>query len=513
MAIRVTDNYLSKILVGDLNRSLGTLLKNQRMAGSMRRVNSFADDPRAISTIQRYNSLLANNNQYLGNVTRSRIIVDGTDVALQNISDVLADVRVIAMRESSAVATPMSNGTSVIEVDTLVNRLMDVLNTTVEGNYIFSGRQTDTPPFERSGDTVVYQGDNDEIQSQTGPNSTMTVNIPGNVFLGSQSSLLGGQSDLGPALQLTTNLADIRVGAGWDPGSIQLEDGTGTTYQIDLSSSITIGDAINAINTATGGSVTASISADGSGLAFTGTGPLNITDLGETSTATSLGINNNSDGGIFTGRDIRGASSAATLLTEIDSVAGTLPLGTIEIDWQGSTYTVDFSGATTLGDLQTTFNTAVPGMQLEIRDSSVVIIGGSPENFEIRNADGTNTGSVLGIAGRGTPVRLFGMLEDLKAALKNGDKDGIHGILAELGSIEQSTYELMMKNGGRQKDLDWSESLLLQRDERLQSNLSLEYDADVAKVASELSRAESSYQASLLVTSKLYEANLMQFLR
>ncbi len=42
MAIRVTDSYLSSILIGDLNRSLGRMLEQQRMAGSMRRVNDYA---------------------------------------------------------------------------------------------------------------------------------------------------------------------------------------------------------------------------------------------------------------------------------------------------------------------------------------------------------------------------------------------------------------------------------------------------------------------------------------
>ncbi|MBK7770646.1 MAG: hypothetical protein IPI48_08950 [bacterium] len=72
---------------------------------------------------------------------------------------------------------------------------------------------------------------------------------------------------------------------------------------------------------------------------------------------------------------------------------------------------------------------------------------------------------------------------------------------------------LLMKTGGRQNDLDWSEGVLRQRDERLRSNLSLELDVDVAKVAADLSRAETTYQASLLVASKLYQTNLMQFLR
>jgi len=513
MTIRVTDSYLSSILVGDLNRSLSTLLQQQRMAGSMRRINSFADDPRAVGSIQRYNSLLANNDQYLNNLTRSRIIVDGTDVALQNISDVLADVRVIALRESSAIATSQSNDTSVVEVDNLVHRMLDVLNTTIEGNYIFAGRDTNTPPFVSSNGTVVYQGDSEEIRSRTGPNSTMAVNIPGDVFLGSQSSLLGGGMDLAPEVQGTTLLSDLNTGGGWTPGRIFIEDGLGNNFEVDLSSSLTVADALLAINTATGGTVTATISSDSTGLEFSGTGPLTISEVAGGNTATSLGINATSEGGILIGRDVRPRSEASTNLADIANLNGSLPLGTIEVEWQGSTYTIDFSGATTLGDLQATFDAAVPGMQMQIQDSNIVLVGGSPETFTVVNADATNTASALGISGTGTPVRLFGMLEDLKAALESGDKDAIRNSANELASIENTIYQLMMKNGGRQKDLDWADEILRQRDERLRGNLSLEYDADVAQVASDLSRAEASYQASLLVTSKLYTANLMQYLR
>ena len=513
MTIRVTDSYLSSILVGDLNRSLGRMLEQQRMAGSMRRINSYSDDPRAVSTIQRYNSLISSNNEYLDNVARSRLIVDGTDVALQNISEVMADVRVLALRESSAAATPQSMNTTAIEVDTHINRLLDVLNTTIEGNYIFSGYDLGEAPFVRSGDSVIYQGDSNIIYTRTGPNSTMPVNIPGSTFMGTQSSFLGGGVDMGPRLALTTDLADLSLGSGWTPGSISVSDGVGNSYQIDLSSSLTVGDLINAINTGTGGTITASISADGSGLEFTGTGPLAVGEVEDGSTAASLGINGTSLGSLLTGHDIRTAADLTTSLADIESLSGALPLGVIDVTWQGTTYNVDFSSAATLGDLQTIFNGAVPGMELEVRDSSIVLIGGSPEQFQVASGDATDTASVLGLAGTGTPSRLFGMLEDLKASLVAGDKAAIRSVMTELKSIEDTVYQMMMKNGGRQRDLDWAEDILRQRDERLRSNLSLEQDADVAQVAAELSRAEASYQASLLVTSKLYTSNLMQYLR
>lgn len=513
MTIRITDSYLSSILVGDLNRSLSQMLDQQLMAGSMRRVNSYADDPRAVSTIQRYNSLISTNEEYLTNVTRSRLVVDGTDVALQNISEVLADVRVLALRESSAIATSETMDTSAIEVDNQINRLLDVLNTTIEGNYLFSGYKVSDAPFVRTNDSVIYQGDDNVYTTRTGPNSQLAVNIPGSTFMGTQSSLLGGGIDMAPMLSLTTDLDNLSMGDGWDPGQISLSDAVGNSYQVDLSSALTLGDVISTINTATGGTITAGISADGNSLTFSGTGPLVIGEVGEGSTASSLGINGSSDGDMMTGNDIRGAALVSTNLADIDSLAGSLPLGTIDVTWQGSTYTVDFSGATTLGDLETIFNGAVPGMELEIRDSSISLIGGSPEQFQVTSSDATDTAVLLGVSGTGTPTRLFGMLEDLKTDLLNADKEGIRSVITELKSIEDVIYQQMMRNGGRQRDLDWAEDILMARDERLRSNLSLEQDADVAEVAAQLSRAETSYQASLLVTSKLYSSNLMQYLR
>ena len=80
-------------------------------------------------------------------------------------------------------------------------------------------------------------------------------------------------------------------------------------------------------------------------------------------------------------------------------------------------------------------------------------------------------------------------------------------------ALSRTLNGLLVKNGGRQNDLDWADGILRQRDERLRTNLSLERDVDVARVAADLSRAQASYQASLLVTSKLFGNNLMQYLR
>ena len=512
MTIRITNGYMSRLLVGDLNRNLASMLDQQRMASTMQRVNSYADDPRAVASIQRYNSLLSQNSDYMSNTNRSRLLVDATDTALQDVTGILSLVRVIMLRESSAQATSGTMNNAALEVDSLMDQLMDLLNTSIDGNFIFAGTETDAPPFLRNAGTFIYQGNDEEIQSRVGPNSVLTVNLPGSELMGARSSTLAGTADLAPRLNAGTMLADLNLDEGWTPGAINIEDGSGSTWQVDLTGLLTVGDVLAEINTATGGAVAASISPDGTSFTLTGTGPLTVREDGGGTTATMLGLQGSSNAGTLIGRDVRPQADAMTLLSDIEALVGNLPLDSMEIDWQGTTYTVDFSGATTLGDLQTAVAATVPGMELHIRATGLSLVGGSPESFHTRNVVPTDTATLLGLAGMGVPVRLFGALEDLMTNLAAEDQAAVRDAASELEALEGVVLQMLMRNGNRQNNLDWSESVLVAREVRLRTNLSLELDVDVADVATSLSQAEMAYQASLAVTSRLFQMNLMQYL-
>jgi flagellin-like hook-associated protein FlgL len=512
MSLRITDNYLSALLVGDLNRSLSGLLEQQRRAGSLQRINSYADDPRAVSTIQRLDALISQNDSYLANISRSRTLLDGTDMALQDLSGILADVRILAMRESSSLANGDTMATAAFEVDSHVGRLLEVLNTSLEGHFIFAGRRTDQAPFVQSGGSVQYLGDSGEIFGRTGPNATLPLNIPGDVFMGSQAASLSGSVNLGPVLRGSTLLSDLNLGAGWQPGSLAITAGDGTTYRVDLSGAVTVGDVISRIQEGTRGVVSAAIAANGQGLVLAGQPPLAVGEVGDGSTAQSLGIHAASLGGTLLGSDIRTAPDRDTLLGEIQALSGHVPLGTVEITWEGGTTTVDLRSAQTLGDVQDLFAGATPPLELVFDGGTLRVVGPGPAAFSLSDGDTTGAASALGIQGEGMPTRLFGVMEDLRTALMAGDKDAVQGVIGELLALSQTVSGLLVRNGGRQNDLDWAEGVLLHRDERLRSNLSLERDVDVAQVAADLSRAEASYQASLLVTSRLFENNLIQYL-
>ena len=278
------------------------------MASSMRRVNTYADDPRAVSTIQRYDSLIAQNSEYLGNVTRSRILVDASDTSLQSISDILAGVRVIGLRESSALATATSMSTSVVEVDNLIDQLLDMLNTSVEGNYIFGGTKTDAPPFVRNGDAVIYQGNNERYGSRTGPNSVMDVNIPGDVFVGAQSSSLAGSVDLAPRLTNGTLLSDLNLGAGLGVRARSRSRTARATAGRSTSRARSRWSRSWPRSTpAPAARCRMGIAPDGSGFELAGTGPLTVSEVGQGGTAASPGHQRHLRRQHLTGRDVRPA--------------------------------------------------------------------------------------------------------------------------------------------------------------------------------------------------------------
>ncbi len=105
-------------------------------------------------------------------------------------------------------------------------------------------------------------------------------------------------TDLGlRSFDTTTKLGELNFGRGVSTASgddIRLHLHDGSDIDVDLSAAATIGDVIAAINAAGGGAVTASLAADGNGLALTDTtvggDAFGVVNLGQSHAATDLGI-------------------------------------------------------------------------------------------------------------------------------------------------------------------------------------------------------------------------------
>ncbi len=160
----------------------------------------------------------------------------------------------------------------------------------------------------------------------------------------------------GGYLNKDTSVEFINSQAGISRGSIRIIDKDGGSAVIDLSMATTIDDVINAINNNSDIEVSIAVSGDKFILTDTsgGTGSLIVQEVGESTTAQSLGILGSTTGATITGSDINNIASGTDLRllnekTGIRTYASGDDIRIIAKD--GTTIDVNLSSATTLGDV------------------------------------------------------------------------------------------------------------------------------------------------------------------
>jgi flagellar hook-associated protein 3 FlgL len=517
MLTRVTSAQMTRLVYRNTASNLSRMSALQNQLSTGYRINAYADDPQAVGLTRRYEALIRENSQYADNIVRARVMIDQSDQALLDIAGLLRDARALAQQGANGSSSAETNRILAASIDSIIEQGLYAMNQSVEGNAIFGGFRTDTSPFVMQNGTVLYQGDQGIMGVQIGPSTVMDVNIPGNELLGGGEALLSGYGDMAHELWPTDPLDDIGYGAGWNPGMIAWTDASGVELQLDLTGAGTIQDVLDLLNAA---GLNATRNADLTGLTITDPagGPLTIRDLDGSDTALSLGIVGTASDGVIEGSDIRVGTDWSTNLGAVGSLlGGALPLGSIRLTHEGTSLDIDLSAAGTLDDVRNLFENAIAAaglspLTMELSGQSLNVSSASGAVFSIDNLSGDQTANNLGITGTGSPKRLFGVLEDLRDALLANDQAGIHSAQDELSALEDHIMRLEVGVGGRQNMLDWMEGLNAERDGRLQSNLASIRDVDLIEVSSELSAAESAYQASLLVSSKMMQMNLFDYL-
>ena len=130
----------------------------------------------------------------------------------------------------------------------------------------------------------------------------------------------------------TTRLADLNDGTGIGAvtgNDIEITRSDGTKFQVDLSAALTVQDAMNAINTASGGNVTAAFSTSGAnGIVLTdtagGAGAISVASTNGSNAATGLGLDVAATGNtVLTGRDV-GAVHTGGIFTSLANLRDAL---------------------------------------------------------------------------------------------------------------------------------------------------------------------------------------------
>ena len=177
--MRITDRMIVNHSLSYLQRGRERLGEAQTRVVTGRRLQRSSDDPADVERAMTLASELRMVEKQNSNLHTTRDWLSGTDVAVEKLNDTLIQARSLALRAKNDTFSEDERTAISRQIGEMLNGAMSIANTQQGGNYLFSGQQVKTEPFEIQGGTIVYQGDNANINHIVEVGQTMTINVTG----------------------------------------------------------------------------------------------------------------------------------------------------------------------------------------------------------------------------------------------------------------------------------------------------------------------------------------------
>ncbi|QDT40857.1 Flagellar hook-associated protein 3 [Gimesia alba] len=405
---RLPSTMLSERLKVSLNDNARELVNLQQQVATGQLFSIASESPGAALRTIILQSTYERQAQYQTNIGTNLSLLTMSESALGSVGDALNQAKSISLLGVGNTVTEAERVALANEIASLRTQVVNAGNTTFRGQYLFSGSQTNTTPFEERADgQVVYHGDNHQIQSYIDVQTLLPNNYDGISAFAASTPEVGG--DINPALTLQSKISDLNSGRGLNLGSITvtLDNGTPQTQTVDLSGAETIQDLKTVLEDAfSAGPLTLTVDIDPAsqnGLRFTpSAGTVAVSNVVGSTSATELGIASTAVAQI-NGLDL---DPGITLQTTLASLNGGTGIGStvgtgLVINNGGKTETIDLSTATTIEDVFNLIRTQDPDLNLGINQSQnglAISSRISGADFSIGENNGGTNAAGLGIA-------------------------------------------------------------------------------------------------------------------
>lgn len=430
---RVSTSMSANQMLANLRRTNVGLLKLQEQLSTGLRINRPSDDPAAIGTISSLRKVLEDFTQKLNNLDRASNVVDQTDQALGEASNLLIEATSVATSQIGIGSDADTRAAEATVIDGIIDSLLEISNRDYQDLYLFAGLKSSSAPFVEKFGGYQYVGSRTNLSDDLGGTRSIDINSNGAASFGALSSRVQGLVDLNPDATADTRIVDVNGARnfGVNLGTVAI-DINGSVTNVDLSAADTLGDVADLINNALGASGTLNVTANGFTLTAGAGNTITIADISAGVVAADLGIDVAVASGSTVGGDIDPRLTALTDLTQLGAAVNLA--GGIKITNGDTTRIIDTSTVTTVQDLVNAIKSADLGVRLEINDDGSGLnlineVSGTELSIG-ENAGGSTAGDLglrsftgtteLGDFNLGLGVRIEAGKDDLQIELGDG---------------------------------------------------------------------------------------------
>lgn len=182
--MRVTNSITYNDFLKNFNTNAATVQKTLNQLSSLKEVNQASDNPLLASKIIDLNTSISRNQTFGQTIKDSLSWVNTQDSSLEAVGNSMLRIR--SLIQSSANGGTMGEEelqANKTEIGQEIRSIIDSLNTSYDGRYIFSGQNTTTKPFslnETNGEItgITYQGSTTNLSREIA--SGVTIDLPTN---------------------------------------------------------------------------------------------------------------------------------------------------------------------------------------------------------------------------------------------------------------------------------------------------------------------------------------------
>lgn len=150
--MRITNSLMSKNFMRNLNNNMKSVYKYQEQLSTMEQVSRPSDDPLKVSKVLDINNEIKQNYEYKTTINDSIDFTNVQDSALANATSSIQRIYTLTQQAANGTYNKDDRQAIKTEIENEIDTMMDSLNTSFGGRYIFAGNHTTSKPFEKAVD-------------------------------------------------------------------------------------------------------------------------------------------------------------------------------------------------------------------------------------------------------------------------------------------------------------------------------------------------------------------------
>ena len=158
--MRVPDTMLQTNFMKNLSRNKSLLAEIQNQLTTQSKVNKPSDNPLSNSRIMRLQNQISNLDTYKSNIDYGLSMIDDSILSMESMQTTVQDVMVQLTNVNSAIVSDQLDSFA-SSIDSALNILVDLANSSFNGQYNFGGTESGIKPFyyDKANNVVVTNND------------------------------------------------------------------------------------------------------------------------------------------------------------------------------------------------------------------------------------------------------------------------------------------------------------------------------------------------------------------